>query len=144
MSNIKVPVESLKPLGKSSIRPPDETDKAWVTLGVNHELHCLRRLRHSLYHEYYFPNMTEQDAALDRMHSAHCIDYLRQTAMCRGDVSLTTYYWVNSGRLPVADFDAPRVCVNWERLAAWQRERVFDPMKPGWLQHPSLGKSKKL
>lgn len=50
-------------------------------------------------------------------------------------------YWGDASAIPVADFDSPHACVNWEALVSWQQERRFDPKKPGYLRHPTLGKS---
>jgi len=142
VSNIKIAADELRGLNKTTwVEIPDEPGMVWATLGVNHELHCLKRIRQALYPKYYFPEYTEEELELNLLHSAHCIDYLRQAAMCHGDVSITTYYWKPDDRLPVADFDAPHACVNWDALASWQNERLVDIMRPGWLKHPTLGMS---
>lgn len=133
--------EDLARISKTSIQVPDEPDKSWATLGVIHELHCLGRLRMSIYMDHYYPDFTEEDKRLNQAHSEHCIDYLRQAAMCHGDTSLTTYYWSDDEIYPVADFNSPKACINWDVLADWQRERLWDPMKPGYLKHPKLGTS---
>lgn len=112
---------------------------AWVTLGVIHELHCLGRLRMTIFSDYYYPNFTEADKKANRMHSAHCIDYLRQAAMCHSDISVTTYYWRDDDIFPVADFSSPKACANWDAVADWQKERLWDPLQPGYLQHPKFG-----
>ncbi|KAI1815497.1 hypothetical protein GGS20DRAFT_333095 [Poronia punctata] len=139
LSNIKVPSSEISRIGKTSIQVPDEPGQSWATLGVIHELHCLGRLRMSIYMDHYYPDFTEEDKKLNQAHSEHCIDYLRQAAMCHGDVSLTTYHWQDDQIFPVADFNSSKACVNWDVLADWQRERLWDPMEPGYLKHPKLG-----
>lgn len=69
----------------------------------------------------------------------HCIEILRQAAMCRGDVSLITMFWSDDTASPVADFNVPHSCVNFDAIQDWAKERSFNPMKPGYLRHPTLG-----
>lgn len=123
----------------TSIPIPDEPDMSWASLGVIHELHCLSRLRMSIWTDHYYADFSDEERELNRAHSDHCLDYLRQAAMCHGDVSLTTYRWTDDSPLPVADFASPKVCVNWDALADWQRERLWDPLVPGLLKHPKFG-----
>lgn len=72
--------------------------------------------------------------------AAHCIDFLRQSAMCHGDVGLITYEWNPLNRIPLANITQHQ-CVDWTRLSGWMEERSVDMLKPGWLVHPTLGKS---
>lgn len=59
--------------------------------------------------------------------------------MCRGDVSLITMFWKEDTAIPIADFDVPHSCVNFDAIQNWAKERSFNPMKPGYLKHPKLG-----
>lgn len=59
--------------------------------------------------------------------------------MCRGDVSLITMYWEENTSIPAADFAVPHSCVNWDAIQTWAKDRAIDPMKPGYLHHPTLG-----
>ena len=61
--------------------------------------------------------------------------------MCRGDVSLVTFDWVPSTRLPLANFSRPHECANFEKINQWSREHAVDAFEPGLLHHPVLGKS---
>ncbi|KAI1337282.1 hypothetical protein F5Y15DRAFT_418047 [Xylariaceae sp. FL0016] len=137
--HVRVSGDDLRAIGKTSIALPDEDGTFWGTLGVNHEIHCIKRLREALYEEYYFPNLTSQEREMNLLHSAHCIEILRQAAQCRGDTSIVTMYWGDADATPVADFDSPHACVDWEALVDWQKERRFDPKKPGLLRHPLFG-----
>ncbi|KAI1203628.1 hypothetical protein F5X97DRAFT_340768 [Nemania serpens] len=139
LSNIKIPSSDIARAGLTSIPIPDEPDMSWASLGVIHELHCLSRLRMSIWTDHYYADFSDEERELNRAHSDHCLDYLRQAAMCHGDVSLTTYRWTDDSPLPVADFASPKVCVNWDALADWQRERLWDPLVPGLLKHPKFG-----
>lgn len=72
---------------------------------------------------------------------AHCLDSLRQSVQCAGDVSLLTMKWGVHIREPVANFTSPHECVNWDNIQDWASERVYDVMAPGVLVHPTLGPS---
>ena len=54
----------------------------------------------------------------------HCIEQLRQAAMCHGDVSLTTFFWDPTKSLPVfSPKRAPHTCIDWEQLASFANDR---------------------
>lgn len=66
--------------------------------------------------------------------TVHCLEHLRQTASCRGDISVIPYKWVylnDSVDLGFigptqADAEAMHRCINWDRLHAWAKERRVD------------------
>lgn len=73
-------------------------------------------------------------------HPDHCLDMLRQSIICQGDMQLLTMKWRQDGRIPTANFTSPHQCVNWDRLEAWATSRrIFNLMEPGYLNHPTLG-----
>ncbi|PFH57164.1 hypothetical protein XA68_15424 [Ophiocordyceps unilateralis] len=108
------------------------------TLNVFHEIHCLKRIKQYMYPDYYFPNMTDDAREMNRLHNEHCIDFLRQSAMCHGDIGLLTYEWHDDYSIPVANATTHH-CVNWDKLNDWARARSVDMLKPGWLVHPTKG-----
>ncbi|KAK1981467.1 hypothetical protein LZ30DRAFT_592653 [Colletotrichum cereale] len=108
------------------------------TLNVYHELHCLKRIHHFMYSDHYFPGLSEHQKELNRLHNEHCIDFLRQSAMCHADIGLITYSWHADQRMPIANATSHQ-CVKWDRLAEWTHERAVDMMKPDWLMHPTMG-----
>ncbi|KAI8626640.1 hypothetical protein F5Y19DRAFT_445614 [Xylariaceae sp. FL1651] len=142
LSNIAVSSSSLSKINKTSILVPDSDESdplAWVTLGVNHELHCINRLREIIYSDHYHADWTDAERVRNRQHADHCLDYLRQTSMCHADVSVTTYWWGEGSPLPVADFETPHACADWDAISEFQRSRLFKPMEPGVLKHPLYG-----
>ncbi|KAK1574211.1 uncharacterized protein LY79DRAFT_524431 [Colletotrichum navitas] len=108
------------------------------TLNVYHELHCLKRIHHFMYSDHYFPGLSKHQMELNRLHNEHCIDFLRQSAMCHADIGLITYSWHADQRMPIANATSHQ-CVKWDRLAAWTHDRAVDMMKPDWLMHPTMG-----
>lgn len=69
----------------------------------------------------------------------HCIDNLRQNIMCKGDVSLVTFDWVDEDRAPKPNFEIQHECRNWERIDMWAKEHAFDIFDETTLVHPTLG-----
>ena len=61
----------------------------------------------------------------------HCLEYLREVSLCRGDVSITTFGW--RGGLPTAKFSSEHECINWEALAGWAGKRSVDLLDYGIL-----------
>jgi hypothetical protein len=138
--NIAVPKTDLSRVGSTSIRIP-ETDMYFAGLGVFHELHCLKRLRQYTWKEHYFPDISENDERLNRLHTDHCLEILRQAIMCRADISLFTLQWSEDSLHPRADFSQEHECVDFEAIFEWAGERRVDAGKPGLLVHPKFGES---
>ncbi|KAF2756443.1 proline-specific pep [Pseudovirgaria hyperparasitica] len=71
------------------------TDGDYVSvLSVYHELHCLNALRMNIYHDHYYPNMTEDEFKYNIEHMTHCVDTIRRSLMCKADVALYSAYWI--------------------------------------------------
>jgi hypothetical protein len=109
-----------------------------------------------MYQEHYFPNLTDAKREENRLHSGtppcrpgkssiantfkeHCLNQLRATAMCHGDVGMITYKWGNDSRRPKAAATAHQ-CIDYDRLVEWTNERTVNMFQPGFLIHPTLGK----
>ena len=59
--------------------------------------------------------------------------------MCGGDVSLTPFYFATSEDGSIYPFVKTRTyhhCVDWDRLAEWNKGRSVDLFDPGLLQLP--------
>ncbi|KAF2237743.1 hypothetical protein EV356DRAFT_357504 [Viridothelium virens] len=95
-------------------------------IGVFHNLHCLRRLRQTLYADYYYPNQTEAQRERDWHHNTHCLESLRTSIMCHPYLTVFPYYW--SGIIE-HDLSAPpnakRECINWNRVQRLSNERAL-------------------
>ncbi|KAF7949334.1 uncharacterized protein EAE97_002843 [Botrytis byssoidea] len=115
-------------------------------LSVHHELHCLNALRMNIFHDYYFPNATVEEEDYNISHMTHCVDTIRRSLMCKADVSLYTAYWIGDhNALPNKELrsESETVCVNWEPINAWSRERLLPRNKyktrPGPFETDPLG-----
>lgn len=115
---IRVTAEELAVHNQQSVPLPNGGYLAW--LGVFHELHCVKLLRHWSWRDYYpeFANMTAFEQAHNMVHIDHCIEILRSSALCRADTeALSVFKWNEKSPKPI--FDTKRVdhrCVNWDSL----------------------------
>ncbi|KAK1981464.1 hypothetical protein LZ30DRAFT_720000 [Colletotrichum cereale] len=137
--NIVLEPEYMKQLGRDQFGVAVPDGSGFIgTLNVYHELHCIKRLYQYTYPEVYPRGDTPAAEASSRQHKDHCLDFLRQSAMCHADVGVITFQWSPESLLPVANATHHQ-CANWEKLARWTKGRTVDMMKPGWLIHPSKG-----
>ena len=117
-----------------------------------------KRIYQYMYQEHYWKDLDDRQREINRLHngkpkavfdfwiafsvltirSEHCLDFLRQSAMCHGDVGLVTFQWMPDSLIPVSNATVHE-CVNWDAIDKWTKERTVDMMKPGWLIHPTKG-----
>ncbi|KAF2743339.1 hypothetical protein M011DRAFT_480908 [Sporormia fimetaria CBS 119925] len=108
-----------------------------ASLGVFHELHCLRRLYWHMFEDHYFKNYTDEARAYERGHARHCIEALRRSLMCQANTSLYTFAWDehNTHAKQVLVSNAQRQCVKWDPVHEWANSRTvgYNPSfyKPG-------------
>ena len=87
-----------------------------------HTLHCINALRKHLDLDYYRDRMT----MFPRMHVDHCVDQLRQAALCHGDMTPVTLKPVKDAdgkvHILLGETERMHTCRNGEELAdAWRR-----------------------
>ncbi|KAF2451951.1 hypothetical protein P171DRAFT_438601 [Karstenula rhodostoma CBS 690.94] len=73
---------------------PLENGGVSASLGVDHNLHCLRHLKQWYFGDYYYSNKTDEDLAWLNGHTLHCLETLRKSVMCFPDLNLSPYYMV--------------------------------------------------
>ncbi|KAF2278034.1 uncharacterized protein EI97DRAFT_432118 [Westerdykella ornata] len=102
-----------------------------AALGAYHEIHCLNRLRYFLYSRHDAENMTREEEDMVTDHLDHCIEVLRISVMCTGDLSLYTFTWPENPKAKFLDAHStsPRKCVDWDQLEsyAWKRKVGLAP-----------------
>jgi len=58
------------------------------------------------------------------------------------DLSIVTMRWGHKQPVPLANWNSPHVCKNWDAVQEWAEKHFVPHLKePGWLVHPTLGKS---
>ncbi|TGJ79277.1 hypothetical protein E0Z10_g9486 [Xylaria hypoxylon] len=94
-----------------------------ASLGVYHELHCLRNLRLYVFRDRYYPNLTESQ---DRYLKEH-LETLRISAMCHGNTAINSYKWdTETIDKPLTKSNSRSVCVKWSSIEDWSySRRVF-------------------
>nr|XP_036576323.1 uncharacterized protein CTRU02_13700 [Colletotrichum truncatum]KAF6783048.1 hypothetical protein CTRU02_13700 [Colletotrichum truncatum] len=122
--------------------PVPGTDGHYVgSFTVIHEIHCLKYMRQWWYMGHYFPNATEQFKKEVDVHFNHCLDVLRNSAICQADPTIWTLTWVTDSINPQVDFSQEHECRNWDRLNQWAGQRRIDKEDFfSHLEHPLYGR----
>ncbi|KAG1895122.1 uncharacterized protein F5891DRAFT_1281289 [Suillus fuscotomentosus] len=112
-------------------RYPDEYGGGYMaTVEFIHQLHCIDMLRRASWSDKYSDHDDHDTPENYRIHLDHCIEILRQNIMCRGDVTILTYDWVEGVEDPFPNFNTPHRCRNFEfeKVVNWVDEHcVFVP-----------------
>ncbi|KAJ4858111.1 hypothetical protein T069G_06378 [Trichoderma breve] len=109
--------EHAKLPSKSSLFIDDHTRESDPPLYVGavevfHQLHCLDMLRMQAY-----------------AHLEHCIDYIRQSMMCRPSLDILPFRTDSEGLLrPV--FNGSRTCANFDKVRDWAIKRKAGNLSP--------------
>ncbi|OAA56509.1 hypothetical protein LEL_10959 [Akanthomyces lecanii RCEF 1005] len=102
------------------------TGQYLASLDVFHQLHCVDLLRKATHREYYDKHEGSFAGAPENVvqgHLQHCVEMLRQTLMCHGDISLLTYNWVEGRSMPHPNFNTVHTCKKWDTLIKWNMHR---------------------
>ncbi|KAK8055064.1 hypothetical protein PG993_000291 [Apiospora rasikravindrae] len=135
--NIRISKEWLNDLGTEYIRLADGSG-VLAQLGLYHELHCLKRVKHWIYYSHYFGNGSNVDQEEEEAHVEHCLEWLRVAALCRGDTTLTTFRWGGKkGGSLETEYPTPHQCVDSASLMEWAEERAVDITQEGVLEGPA-------
>ncbi|KAI0187900.1 hypothetical protein EV127DRAFT_435571 [Xylaria flabelliformis] len=134
--NLKILPEEMSQLDQGSLELKDGTGYLG-TLGVYHELHCIKRIRRWIYRDYYYPNATDDEYNERMTHAEHCLEFIRQAAMCHGDITVTSFKWLHDrdGHViePTTKEGALHQCVRWDTLSGWAKSRRVDLFDPNLL-----------
>ncbi|TDZ73343.1 hypothetical protein CTRI78_v001186 [Colletotrichum trifolii] len=84
---------------------------------VAHSLHCLYLIMAE--YDRLYQGLSPGD---DFTHVDHCIDWIRQSLMCAGDVALSA----NMGPLVGIKYQFPHVCKNWDEVYDFMDRRHVD------------------
>jgi len=137
--NVRLSLKDLKAFNREedAVQLPDGSGYAG-TLNIYHEIHCVKWMHTYMYQEHYYPNLDDAQREENRLHSEHCLNHLRKSAICHGDVGIVTYKWGQGSRKPYAAATSHQ-CIDFDALTDWTNNRTIDMFKPGFLVHPTLG-----
>ncbi|GJE86351.1 hypothetical protein PsYK624_024310 [Phanerochaete sordida] len=90
--------------------------KRFFSLSLYHQIHCLDSLRHAILAQGHGGGQQHgHTAKRDVEHSAHCLNYLRQTVMCAADLTLEPE--IVPGSEDVGEgLAAMHVCRDWSKV----------------------------
>jgi len=96
----------------------------FVVPHVRHSLHCVNYLRKVAYDKWY-PSVHEiHDTIPDfYTHVDHCVETLRETIQCSGDLTPVPHVWSEKKQMYLADTMLEHTCRDFDALLAWQDER---------------------
>ncbi len=138
MNNMSVRVtrEELEAHDQTSVELPGGGYLAW--LGAFHELHCVKILRHWSWREHYMPNLTAHEKAHEMVHVDHCLEALRNAAICRADTqALAVFKWDPSMPRPMLNTHRTQHrCVNWEAMMTSHEDRYVSQEEVASLKNP--------
>jgi len=134
--NMRVTKDELQPTNQTSVELPENGGYlAWFS--VYHDLHCLKTLRQWNYRDHYFPNLTRSERSILEMHVDHCIEYIRQGAMCHADTSLTAFRWANGKDKPVLRTKRSlHMCQDWNTVESFAEQRSVSAAEMSRLVKP--------
>ncbi len=82
----------------------------------------------------------EQEQKRLEQHVDHCFEWLRQSAVCHADASLTTFKWHPDKTRPMFNAsESIHVCVDWQVLMESVKSRVVDETEILRLRNPLMG-----
>ncbi|KAJ4421056.1 hypothetical protein N0V82_003960 [Gnomoniopsis sp. IMI 355080] len=126
--------DALMPIGSGFVRVPyprkydmpaskaieDDPDEAEIySLSVLHQLHCLGVIRDVIkkYEKH------DKSRFAGRGHEYHCIDYIRQSIMCAGDMTLDYAEVQEDGtRRGFSGANSTHQCRDWDAIVSWAEE----------------------
>lgn len=123
----------------SSVDINDGSGHVLVELDVFHNLDCLNSIRKYLHRTYYNESTSKAMAHLRQVDT--CIDSIRQSLMCHGDIAIGTYVWKKDHLLPWPDFNIMHECRKWDNIQAWAVEHQAPDLSGDMLMHPTFGKN---
>lgn len=117
--------DSLMPVGYQSGFVRLDASNAPFEPSIYHQLHCLNNLR-NIFMQPGWANDTHKE-----WHVNHCLNYIRQTILCTGDITLEPsfeYTLRNGNRVPASHgSDVAHVCRDWTTVRSFSENnyRLF-------------------
>ncbi|RFU24740.1 hypothetical protein B7463_g11598, partial [Scytalidium lignicola] len=155
--NTHITEEEAKQLpNKTMPEPPYEGSGYLIVLNVFHDLHCIDSLRLGLYYflddqwnSTYNPYtlFEHPDDALwakggrdlSIMHLDHCIDALRQSTQCNGDITPNVYQWSEKWGEVRAWATIVHECRNFDNIVDWAKSH-YSRLPVAFGDGPAAGK----
>ena len=90
-----------------------------------HSLHCLNAIRKALDPEYYkVHDMHQLPEELQNMHVVHCIEQLRQTLQCAGDLTpVPLRPYGHGAHIDLIGTPMAHTCRDWNAFRQWYTDK---------------------
>ncbi|ROV96512.1 hypothetical protein VMCG_07830 [Cytospora schulzeri] len=92
-----------------------------AALDVFYQLQCLNQLRKAIYPEFY--DHHDLPTEVDKAHTDHCIDSIRQHIQCYGSTTLVPTKWREGAKRQYIDSNQEHVCRDFEYLRKYMKRR---------------------
>lgn len=96
--------------------------------GLFHSLHCLNALRKLVSKQMYNSTSGSEDEDSKDFtpskiaHNEHCMDRIRQSLICAGDLTASPMYWWDGFGMALGR-TGPQTCRKWQPIRDWMDER---------------------
>lgn len=108
---------------KVHIDPAAEDGLFRLSPEVIHSLHCINTVRRTIDgYRYDIPEQI-QDSPRFVLHLEHCIDFLRQFAMCKADLTPIPAVFNKGVQIPFPAFEQEHTCRNFAKIHKWATEQ---------------------
>ncbi|KAJ6115581.1 hypothetical protein N7523_005998 [Penicillium sp. IBT 18751x] len=138
VGNSRISKEEAALLPNKTIAANPGADDYLVVISVFHDLHCLDRLRKSLWYFYddewnstYNPFTVQRPDTFDAkglngiIHLDHCINIIRQSLQCFSDVTPYVFQWSEEAQAVHAYANVVHTCRNFDGVREWALERTY-------------------
>ncbi|KAI9150856.1 Cyclochlorotine biosynthesis protein O [Paramyrothecium foliicola] len=115
-------------------------DRYFAQIQVFHLIHCLDAVRKWIHYDHYHLAKFGKNPPPEFMnHKNHCLHMLLENLLCQSSTDIITHNWRETYHVPIADFDPPRQCRNFDALRTWGKEHAIPNYRSKWvkLQVPS-------
>ncbi|KAL3417600.1 hypothetical protein PVAG01_10610 [Phlyctema vagabunda] len=101
-------------------------DKVYMEVGVFHDLHCLNLLRKTIEPDHYnvhtdFTGLLQEK--YKRVHIYHCIEHLRQSLQCHGDLTPVPLFSANKLPGTFLSHSLTHTCRDFDAIKRWRDDR---------------------
>lgn len=112
-------------LGKTIEEPDGHSFR--MSVDVYHSLHCVNLVRQALDVDYYHRN--GEGSRIYRIHTDHCLDYLRQSIQCAGDLTPLYYQYSEHRRRGFPVWGSKHTCRNFGKIQHWALSKHRDQVE---------------
>lgn len=100
---------------------------------VFHLIHCLDEIRKQIYYDHYhFSKFGKTPPPEFINHKNHCMHMLLENLLCQSSSNIIVHNWRETYHVPLADFNAPRECRDFDALIDWGSRHAIPNYRSKW------------